>query len=420
MTQNFVKVSQEHKHIVVKNAGGLRGVAGPQGIQGIPGPAGERGPAGIQGERGPAGEAGPAGIQGERGPAGERGETGATGPQGPAGPAGAGLVITGSVDTYAELPNNLGPSDAGKAYFVQADGKLYVWSGTSWPAEGEGAQFEGPQGPTGATGATGQTGPAGADGYSPTATVAKSGDTATITITDKNGTTTAQVSDGTDGAPGADGFSPIATVSKSGTTTTISITDEQGTTTATVNDGVIPTIDSALSTSSENPVQNKVITAKLNDAAFVGTEVVGGTSLIDTSDIAPSAITTTKIADGAVTSNKIDSTTLYNSDSGTQTNFSLSDSPANYAYVDVYFAKQNYTSGKLCSRFSGDSTRWYLLAVNPGTGTDNTLYFNSSILDISGTNVTYTVGREGYFSSATPTVGTDTKPLKIFKVIGYK
>lgn len=342
MTQNFVKVSQEHKHIVVKNAGGLRGVAGPQGPQGIQGPQGPAGPQGIQGVQGPAGEAGPAGPQGIQGIQGEKGDTGATGPQGPQGPAGAGLVITGSVDTYAELPSTLGPSDAGKAYFVQADGKLYVWTGTAWPAEGEGAQFEGPQGPTGATGATGATGPAGADGYSPTATVAKSGDTATITITDKNGTTTAQVSDGTDGAPGADGFSPIATVSKVGTTTTISITDEQGTTTATVNDGVIPTIDSALSTTSENPVQNKVITNKLNEAAFVGSEVVGGTSLIDTSDIAPSAITTTKIADGAVTSNKIDWTTSYVRPSATS--YASVGGTAAYVFGDLIVVQFNFSA----------------------------------------------------------------------------
>lgn len=42
----------------------------------------------------------------------------------------------------------------------------------------------------------GDTGSTGADGYSPTATVSKSGTTATITITDKTGTTTATVNDG--------------------------------------------------------------------------------------------------------------------------------------------------------------------------------------------------------------------------------
>lgn len=56
----------------------------------------------------------------------------------------------------------------------------------------------------------------------------KSGDTATITITDKNGTTTAQVKDGSD-----------ATV----------------------------TVDSALSSTSENPVQNKAINSALNAKA---------------------------------------------------------------------------------------------------------------------------------------------------------
>ena len=72
------------------------------------------------------------------------------------------------------------------------------------------------------------------DGFSPSASVSKIGDTATISITDKNGTTTAAVTDGTNGT---DGFSPTATVSKSGGTATISITDKNGTTTATVTDG---------------------------------------------------------------------------------------------------------------------------------------------------------------------------------------
>ncbi len=58
---------------------------------------------------------------------------------------------------------------------------------------------EGPEGPAGQDGRDGQDGAPGADGFSPTASVSKSGKVATITITDKNGTTTAQVSDGADG-----------------------------------------------------------------------------------------------------------------------------------------------------------------------------------------------------------------------------
>ena len=75
------------------------------------------------------------------------------------------------------------------------------------------------------------------EAISPTATVEKIGDTATITITDKDGTTTAEISDGEDGQDGQDGYSPKATVSKSGDTATISITDKDGTTTAEISDG---------------------------------------------------------------------------------------------------------------------------------------------------------------------------------------
>lgn len=121
----------------------------------------------------------------------------------------------------------------------------------------------------------------GADGFSPIANVAKVGDTATITITDEDGTTTATITDGQDGIDGqdgvdghspvvtaskvgkvttvyvdgsaiatindgndgqdgqdgADGYSPSATVSKVGSVATISITDKDGTTTASVSDG---------------------------------------------------------------------------------------------------------------------------------------------------------------------------------------
>lgn len=51
----------------------------------------------------------------------------------------------------------------------------------------------------------GADGTDGADGFSPTATVSKVGNTATITITDENGTTTAAIHDGADGATGATG-----------------------------------------------------------------------------------------------------------------------------------------------------------------------------------------------------------------------
>ena len=108
---------------------------------------------------------------------------------------------------------------------------------------------KGAQGDKGDTGSPGATGPQGPAGFSPTASVSKSGSVTTITVTDSKGTTTAKVNDGATGpkgdtgSPGATGpqgpagFSPTASVSKSGTVTTITVTDSKGTTTAKVNDG---------------------------------------------------------------------------------------------------------------------------------------------------------------------------------------
>ena len=99
-----------------------------------------------------------------RGPKGDTGDTGAKGDKGDTGPAGVGISITGSVNSYSLLPSNLGISDAGKAWEVLADGKLYVWTGTQFPADGAGSQFRGPKGDTGNTGDKGDTGNTGATG----------------------------------------------------------------------------------------------------------------------------------------------------------------------------------------------------------------------------------------------------------------
>lgn len=161
-----------------------------------------RGDTGAPGKDGVDGKDGRDGIDGKDGSDGRDGIDGKDGKDGLAATVSVGTVTTGQAGTSASVTN----------------------SGTSSAAV---FNFTIPRGDTGATGA---------DGYSPTASVSKSGDTATITITDKNSTTSAQISDGTNGNPGADGFSPIATVTKSGDTATISITDKNGTTTASVTE----------------------------------------------------------------------------------------------------------------------------------------------------------------------------------------
>ena len=166
-------------------------------------------------------------------PRGDKGDKGDKGDQGRAATVMVSDTITGEPGTNAKVVNQ---GTVGDAVL-----KFTIPRGDTGATGAQGPQ--GPKGDTGATGAQGpqgETGPAGADGYSPSATVTQTSSGATISITDKDGTTTANVSngtDGTDGADGTDGFSPIATVTPTATGATVSITDAQGTTTADITNG---------------------------------------------------------------------------------------------------------------------------------------------------------------------------------------
>lgn len=164
----------------VQGEQGLQGIAGPQGAQGLQGPqglkgdkgdVGETGPAGIQGIGGTQGLQGEQGIQGPKGDKGDVGETGAQGPQGVGGPqgpqgsqgqAGASVTLKGSVANASLLP--LTNNTIGDSYINDADGNLYVWTGTVWHDAGQIVGPEGPQGPQGIQGEQGVAGPKGDTG----------------------------------------------------------------------------------------------------------------------------------------------------------------------------------------------------------------------------------------------------------------
>lgn len=100
------------------------------------------------------------------------------------------MALIGSINEQGELQG-------------QINGARYL-TGVITNASAVGGQvvgmrgLKGDKGDTGDTGATGADGQDGADGFSPSASVSKVGDTTTITITDKDGTTTASVYDGKD------------------------------------------------------------------------------------------------------------------------------------------------------------------------------------------------------------------------------
>ena len=145
-------------------------------------------------------------LKGDTGAAGQNGVDGATGPQGPKGDTG----LTGADGPKGDT-GAIGP--------------------------------QGPKGDIGAKGADGTAGKDGADGYSPSAKVEQTSTGATITITDKTGTTSATVKNGTNGTNGKDGtngtngtngvsvssVSQTATSTADGGTNVITVTLSDGT-----------------------------------------------------------------------------------------------------------------------------------------------------------------------------------------------
>lgn len=125
---------------------------------------------------------------------------------------------------------------------------------TGIPAKGEKGDT-GAQGERGDAGTDGVNGADGADGFSPIANVIQTETGAILSVTDKTGTTTAVIQNGKDGADGAkgdtgeqgiqgekgdtglDGFSPTVMVEQTETGATITATDKNGTTSAEIKNG---------------------------------------------------------------------------------------------------------------------------------------------------------------------------------------
>ena len=132
-------------------ATGPQGPAGLKGDKGDTGPQGEKGPKGDKGDTGPQGEKGPKGDKGDTGPQGEKGDTGAQGPIGPKGDKGDTGPQGEKGDTGAQGP--IGPKgDKGD-------------TGAQGPIGPKGDKGDtGAQGPQGEKGDTGPQGPAGLKG----------------------------------------------------------------------------------------------------------------------------------------------------------------------------------------------------------------------------------------------------------------
>ena len=76
------------------------------------------------------------GDKGLKGDPGDRGDKGEKGDQG------TGIHLSGTVSTYKDLNTGLGAVNAGEAYLVKATSKIYVWSGSYFPAESDGLTLQ--------------------------------------------------------------------------------------------------------------------------------------------------------------------------------------------------------------------------------------------------------------------------------------
>lgn len=110
-------------------------------------------------------------------------------------------------------------------------------------------------------------------------------------------------------------------------------------------------------------------------------------------------------------------TSLYNNASGTTGNVSLSDSSANYDFIEIFFSKGDgsYNNCKIFSP-NGKTTTLYCCNVYNSTSLQE-LFKN---ITISTTSITSNYGlARNSGTSGTPIIQQENS-VKIYKVIGYK
>ena len=148
---------------MVKGPKGDKGDIGPQGPQGE---KGDKGDTGLQGPQGPKGNTGATGPQGPQGLKGDKGDTGAQGPQGPQGDTGLQGPQGPKGDAGSQGPQ--GPKGEAFTFEDFTPEQLASLKGPKGDTGAQGPQGEkgdiGPQGPQGLKGDKGDTGAQGPQG----------------------------------------------------------------------------------------------------------------------------------------------------------------------------------------------------------------------------------------------------------------
>jgi hypothetical protein len=158
--------AQTINFVMPRGLQGIQGIQGTTGATGAKGDTGDTGPQGIQGETGAQGPTGPTGATGATGPTGPQGEKGDKGDKGDTGSTGA-TGATGATGPQGATGPKGDTGDTGPTGATGSQGETGPQgakgdTGDQGPTGETGAQ--GIQGEVGATGATGDTGPGVATG----------------------------------------------------------------------------------------------------------------------------------------------------------------------------------------------------------------------------------------------------------------
>ena len=119
--------------------------------------------------------------------------------------------------------------------------------------------------------------------------------------------------------------------------------------------------------------------------------------------------------------NAIVGTVLYNNTSGEASNVLLSDSVANYTYIEVFYCDNNGNGYSSVKVYQANGKNIDLSIVEAG-GTLGYTYIRRTGYDISTTSIVPQTANMGYalITGNTVSTTTGTNYLRIVRVVGYK
>lgn len=190
-----------------------------------------------------------------------------------------------------------------------------------------------------------------------------------------------------------------------------------------------PTIDNAISATSTNAVQNSTIKTALDakaNTADLATVATSGSFAdltnveVTTNDIANGAITNAKLATGSVKSDNVDWTTIGTilfSGSWNSGSVTLSDSIQNYSYIDIYaISNDNVWS---FSRFFPEASTTITVIVQSAYRSGPTDYYiKHAIFQFSGAAGSLT--QQGEQKTNSTSGASSANNITIKRIVGYK